>query len=164
MVICMAPSKTFNLAGMASAFLIIPDPQLREKMKKLLENLHIHYGNIFGLVALQAAYKRGGDWLKVLLDYLLVNRDTVLKFFRDNMPEIRPVIPESTYLVWLDCRKMDMSDRKLKEFFIRDAGIAMNPGSVFGPGGEGFYRLNIGCPRANLNKALNKIKKSWQHR
>ena len=164
MVICMAPSKTFNLAGMASAFLIIPDQHLRGKIKKLLENLHIHYGTIFGLTALQAAYEGGGKWLNALMDYLLINRDTVIKFFSDKMPEISPVITEGTYLMWLDCRAMDLSDLKLKRFFVEDAGIAMNPGPAFGLGGEGFQRLNIGCPRSTLLDALNKIKTAWDNR
>ncbi len=162
LVICMAPSKTFNLAGMASAFLIIPERKLRNKMKKMLENLHIHYGNIFGLIALQAAYEGGEDWLKALMDYLLVNRDTVLRFFRDDMPEIRHVVSEGTYLVWLDCRETGMSDSKLCKFFTEYAGIAMNPGPLFGPGGEGFYRMNIASPHYIVYKALNNIKKAWQ--
>lgn len=162
LAICMAPSKTFNLAGMATAFLIIPDTGLRNRIKRLIENLHIHYGNIFGHVALQAAYEGGGEWLDALLDYLLVNRDMVTEFFTGEIPEIRPVVPEGTYLVWLDCRRTGMTDIELKRFFIKKAGIAMNPGPVFGPGGEGFHRLNIGCPRSVLAEALEKIKKAWQ--
>ncbi len=164
MVICMAPSKTFNLAGMASAFLIIPDQHLREKIKKILENLHIQYGNIFGLTALQAAYEGGAEWLDALMDYLLINRDTVIRFFNDEMPEIIPVVTEGTYLMWLDCRAMGLRDLRLKRFFIQSAGIAMNPGPAFGPGGEGFQRLNIGCPRSTLLDALNRIKIAWVNR
>ncbi len=161
MVICMAPSKTFNLAGMASAFMIIPDKNLRRKMQNLLQNLHIHYGNIFGLVALQAAYEGGAGWLDALLEYLKQNMDTVENFFRVEMPQIRPVIPEGTYLVWLDCTGMGMDDSELREFFIKNAGVAMNPGTAFGPGGEGYYRLNAGCPRSTLAEALGMIKKAW---
>ena len=164
MIICMAPSKTFNLAGLASAFLIIPDPELRNKMKKIMENLHISYGNIFGLVALQAAYEGGGDWLMALIEYLSGNRDTVINFFREELPEIRPLVPEATYLVWLDCRNTGMNDREIKRFFTNRAGIAMNPGTVFGPGGEGFHRMNIGCTKKTLNNALDKIKKAWINR
>ncbi len=158
LVICMAPSKTFNLAGMASAFLVIPDPELRNKMKKILENLHIHYGTIFGLTALQAAYEGGADWLGSLMDYLKVNLDTAVEFFSKEMRGIRPVVPEGTYLVWLDCREMGLNDLKLKRFFIEKAGVAMNPGPVFGDGGSGFHRMNIGCPRSTLLEVLDRIK------
>ncbi|MFP4365892.1 MAG: MalY/PatB family protein [Bacteroidales bacterium] len=162
MIICMAPSKTFNLAGLSSAYMLIPDGRLRTKMKRFIGNLHIHYGNIFGLVALQAAYEGGGDWLAALLRYLQKNRDTVMNFFGNELPEIKPVSTEGTYLVWLDCRKTGMTDNELKKFFIEKAGIAMNPGPSFGPGGEGFHRLNIGCPHEKLTEVLYMIKQAWQ--
>lgn len=162
MVICMAPSKTFNLAGLASAFLVIPDMELREKMKTLMANLHINHGNIFGLVALQAAYRGGREWLESLMKYLQENQETVMNFFSKELPVIRPLYSEGTYLVWLDCRKTGLNDLKLKRFFIKKAGVAMNPGSTFGPGGSGFFRMNIGCPRSTLLLALEKIKNTWE--
>jgi cysteine-S-conjugate beta-lyase len=162
LVICMAPSKTFNLAGLASAFLVIPNDKLRSQIKGIIDNLHIHSGNIFGLVALQAAYQGGGEWLENLITYLQANFDTLTDFFSENLPEIRPVSMEGTYLVWLDCRKTGLNDLKLKRFFIKDAGIAMNPGPSFGPGGNGFFRMNIACPRSTLNLALDKIHKTWK--
>jgi cysteine-S-conjugate beta-lyase len=161
MVICMAPSKTFNLAGLASAFLVVPDNMLREKIKGFMGNLHIHFGNLFGLVALQAAYEGGGEWLDGLLKYLEGNHDIVTGFFKEELPEIRPVSLEGTYLVWLDCRRTGMSDLKLKKFFIKEAGIAMNPGPSFGPGGNGFFRMNIACRRSTLSNALEKIHSTW---
>lgn len=164
MVICMAPSKTFNLAGLASAFMVIPDRALREKIKGLIGNLHIHHGNIFGMVALKAAYLGGREWLDELMKYLQVNRDTVTDFFKSELPAIRPVSLEGTYLVWLDCRETGLSDLKLKKFFIREAGVAMNPGSSFGPGGSGFFRMNIGCPRSTLLTALERIKDTWSRK
>lgn len=133
-------------------------------MKKMVENLHVHYGNVFGLVALQAAYEEGGGWLGALMEYLLANRETVTGFFREELPEIVPVRPEGTYLVWLDCRRTGMNDRELKRFFIGRAGIAMNPGPAFGPGGEGFFRMNIACRRSTLIEALERIKTAWQQR
>jgi cysteine-S-conjugate beta-lyase len=162
MIICMAPSKTFNLAGLASAFLIIPEKGLRRKMSQMLENLHVHYGNIFGLTALQAAYNCGGEWLNELMAYLKGNRDELVGFFRNSLPVIKPVEPEGTYLVWLDCRGMGMSDIRLKRFFTEGAGIAMNPGPVFGPGGEGFHRINIGCTRKTLMESFNRIEEAWK--
>jgi cysteine-S-conjugate beta-lyase len=162
LITCMAPSKTFNLAGLASAFLVIPDRAIREKMKAQVDNLHVGHGNVFGLVALRAAYNSGSEWLKALMKYLLANRDTVTGFFREELPAITPVIPEGTYLVWLDCRKTGMNDRQLKRFFISQAGVATNPGPVFGPGGEGFHRLNIGCPRSRLIEALERIRDAWR--
>jgi cysteine-S-conjugate beta-lyase len=162
LIVCMAPSKTFNLAGLASAFLVIPNDKLRSQIKGIIDNLHIHSGNIFGLVALQAAYQGGAEWLENLITYLQANFDTLTDFFSENLPEIRPVSMEGTYLVWLDCRKTGLNDLKLKRFFIKDAGIAMNPGPSFGPGGNGFFRMNIACPRSTLNLALDKIHKTWK--
>ena len=160
MVICNSPSKTFNLAGLTTAYLIIPEQKLRKKIDDFIDNLHIHL-NIFGMAALQAAYEEGEEWLEGLLNYLRANRDTVTRFFHDELPEIKPVIPEGTYLMWLDCRNTGKSDLKLKKFFIKEAGIAMNPGPSFGPGGKGFFRMNIASPRSKLLNALDRIDSAW---
>jgi cysteine-S-conjugate beta-lyase len=164
MVVCMSPSKTFNLAGLASAFIIVPDMELRSRIKNIIDLLHISNGNIFGMVALNAAYRDGREWLKELMEYLQINLDTVMNFFRSELPVISPVTLEGTYLVWLDCRKTGLNDTNLKRLFIREAGIAMNPGSSFGPGGNGFFRMNIACTNSTLVNALERVKETWVKR
>jgi cystathionine beta-lyase len=156
-VTCMAPSKTFNLAGLSTSSMIISDPMLMEKYRKTLVGLHLHLGNIFGNVASVAAYTHGHKWLEELMLYVKGNVDLVTAFCRENLPRIKPVSPEATYMIWLDCREMGMSGEALQRFFVDRAGIGMNEGSRFGPGGEGFMRMNVACPRSVVEKALKQI-------
>ncbi len=156
-VTCMAPSKTFNLAGLSTSSMIIPDPILMEKYRKTLVGLHLHLGNIFGNVASEAAYTHGHRWLDELMQYVLGNVDLVIGFCRERLPQIRPVRPEATYMIWLDCRGMRLDDAGLRQFFVDKAGVGMNEGPRFGPGGEGFMRMNLACPRSVVEKALNQI-------
>ncbi|HNX66345.1 MAG TPA: PatB family C-S lyase [Bacteroidales bacterium] len=159
-VTCMAPSKTFNLAGLSTSSVIISNDILREKYHKTLEGLHMHLGNIFGNVASETAYTYGEGWLKELLSYVKENVDLVMSFCKTNIPVIKPVMPEATYMIWLDCRALRMSGRELHRFFVEKAGVGMNEGSAFGPGGEGFMRLNLACPRATVQKALEQIEEA----
>jgi len=156
-VTCMAPSKTFNLAGLSTSSMIISDPVLMEKFRKTLTGLHIHLGNIFGNVASEAAYTHGREWLEQLMRYVGENIDLVVSFCRERMPVIRPVRPEATYMIWLDCRAMGMNGQELNRFFVESAGVGMNEGSRFGPGGEGFMRMNLACPGATVMRALEQI-------
>lgn len=156
-VTCVAPSKTFNLAGLSTSSMIIPDSVLREKYRRVLEGLHLHLGNIFGNVASEAAYTHGHEWLNELTAYIRGNVEAVISYCSEHIPVIRPVVPEATYMIWLDCRQMGMSGKDLNRFFIEKAGVGMNEGSLFGPGGEGFMRMNVACPRATVEKALNQI-------
>ncbi|MEA3500362.1 MAG: PatB family C-S lyase [Candidatus Marinimicrobia bacterium] len=159
-ITCMAPSKTFNLAGLSTSVIIIPNEKIRNKFNHLLHNLHIHYGNIFGNIALESAYTYGEEWLKQLLEYLKGNIDFLVNYFKKNIPEIEVIVPDATYLIWLDCRKLNMTNDELKNFFIQKAKIGLNDGPTFGPGGEGFQRINIAYPRTIIEKALKKIKKA----
>ncbi len=156
-VTCMAPSKTFNLAGLSTSSMIISDPELMEKYRKTLVGLHMHLGNIFGNVASEAAYTHGREWLEQLMRYVEGNVDLVMDFCRERLPLVRPVRPEATYMIWLDCRAMGMTGEELNRFFVESAGVGMNEGSRFGPGGEGFMRMNLACPRALVQKALEQI-------
>ena len=159
-VTCIAPSKTFNLAGMASSVLIIPDSQLKKTIDKKIEQLHIGSGNLFGNIAMQIAYQKGDDWLDQLLKYLEINLDLIRKFFTERIPKVRLMVPEATYMVWLDFREFHLSDRELKNFIIRNAGLGLNDGPVFGPGGRGFQRLNFALPKAKLLIALEQLEKA----
>ncbi len=156
-VTCMAPSKTFNLAGLSTSSMIIPDAGLREKYRKVLVGLHLHLGNIFGNVASEAAYSKGSEWLSEMITYIQGNVDLVMDYCHAHLPRIKPVKPEATYMMWLDCRQMGLSGKDLHRFFIEKAGVGMNEGSAFGPGGEGFMRINLACPRSVVEKALKQI-------
>jgi cystathionine beta-lyase len=156
-VTCMAPSKTFNLAGLSTSSMIITDPVLMEKYRRTLVGLHLHLGNIFGNVASEAAYTYGQEWLDELMQYVQGNVDLVVDFCREYLPQIIPVRPEATYMIWLDCRAMGLSGQQLQQFFVEKAGVGMNEGSRFGPGGEGFMRMNLACPRSVVEKALRQI-------
>ena len=156
-VTCIAPSKTFNLAGLSTSNVIISNHDLRNTFKSYLDKLHISGGNIFGTTASIAAYSNGHEWVDELLLYLNDNVNFVTDYFTRNIPGIIPVRPEATYLMWLDCRSLGMKGKDLGRFFAEKAGVGMNEGSSFGPGGEGFMRLNLGCPRSILAKALVQI-------
>jgi len=159
-VTCVAPSKTFNLAGLSTASVIISNPVLRKYFNKKVEDLHIGNGNIFGTIASTSAYSGGHEWVDALMGYIDNNVETVMKYFREAIPEIVPVRPEATYLVWLDCRKLGMTGKELRDFFIEKAGTGMNEGSTFGPGGEGFMRMNVATTRSRLIRAIEQIEKA----
>lgn len=153
----IAPSKTFNLAGLQSAIAIIPDEALRERFKHVLQTYHLSSPNIFGSLALQTAYEEGEEWLDELLPYLAANAQFAESYLAEHAPEIKATPLEGTYLMWLDCRALELSDDELAEFMNRTAGVAMNQGHTFGAGGGGFLRMNIACPRAQLLQALERV-------
>jgi cystathionine beta-lyase len=156
-VTTVAPSKTFNIPGLGLSALIVPDPKHRTALRKAFELLHLGASNPFSLVAFEAAYRDGEDWLEALLAYLTETRDEVAEFLARHVPAIKLVPAEGTYLLWLDCRGLGMGDAELRRFFIHQAKVGMNPGTVFGEGGSGFMRMNIGTPRANVREALRRI-------
>jgi len=159
-VTCLAPSKTFNLAGLSTSSVVISNPSLRRSFTRTLDNLHIGNGNIFGTIASIAAYTHGNEWLEALLHYIDINIDYTDAYFRKMIPEIIPVKPEATYMIWLDCRKFGMTGKELKDFFVKNAGVGMNEGATFGPGGEGFMRMNVATPLQTVKKALEQIERA----
>jgi cysteine-S-conjugate beta-lyase len=156
----IAPSKTFNLAGLSTSSVIISNPALRKLFKGIVDNLHVGSGNIFGTTASIAAYTHGHKWLDALLDYVDHNIEFVKEYCKQMIPEIITVPPEATYMIWLDCRKFGMSGKELQDFFVHKAGIGMNEGSTFGPGGEGFMRMNLGTTHQTVMKAMEQIEKA----
>jgi len=156
-VTCLAPSKTFNLAGLSTSSVIISNPVLRKSFNKQIGHLHIGNGNIFGMIASVSAYSEGREWLDALLVYLKDNVDYVRNYLSENIPEIIPVIPEATYMIWLDCRRLGMPGKELQDFFVNKAGVGMNEGSTFGPGGEGFMRMNLATQRQKVRTAMEQI-------
>ncbi len=140
--------------------MVISNPVLRKYFKSKIDHLHIGNGNIFGTVSSIAAYSEGREWLSSLLEYIEGNVSCVMDYCREFIPEIIPARPEATYMIWLDCRKLGMTGKELNEFFVSKAGVGLNEGSSFGPGGEGFMRMNLGTTRNRIMKAMEQIRKA----
>jgi cystathionine beta-lyase len=156
----MSHSKTFNVAGLTTSYVISANKNLLEQYENALRIPHLHMGNIFGTEALIAAYNNGEEWLLQLIDYLKKNIEYVNNFIKQHIPKLKVIIPESTFLLWIDCRNLNMTGKELKNFFFKTAKIAINEGSMFGQGGEEFVRLNIGCSRKTIEQAMNQLKKA----
>lgn len=159
-ITCTAPSKTFNLAGLQTSNIIIPNEKLRKEYKLTLENIGINRLNLFGYIACETAYTHGEAWLNELLDYLKENKEFVKTFIKEKIPKLKVIEPEGTYLLWIDCRALNMDINKLKEFMLKDVGVAFDEGYIFGEAGKGFERMNIACPRSVLEKALIKMEQA----
>lgn len=156
-VTCTAPTKTFNLAGLQISNIFIPNRVIRQRFRRELNKTGCNQPNVMGLVACRAAYQHGARWLDELKSYLTLNLEFVRSFLADNLPQIRLVEPEGTYLLWLDCRALGLPDRELDDLIVHRAGLWLDAGPMFGAGGEGFQRLNIACSRAVLQKALTRL-------
>lgn len=154
----IAPGKTFNLQGLGLSALVIPHEEQRKGVTRALESMHLDQCNPFSTAAFEAAYRGGDEWLDALLAYLETTRDFVADYLRTHIPQIRLVRPQATYLLWLDCRGLGMDDAALRDFFIKQCKLGMNPGTIYGAGGSGFMRMNIGVPRERIRAALESIK------
>jgi cystathionine beta-lyase len=154
-VTLLSPSKTFNLAGLHFGFAVIPNPELRKIWETVSSGL-IPGVNIMGHVAARAAYKYGQGWLDQALAYLTINRDFLAQYLKEKLPAIRMTKMEATYLAWLDCRNAGIPGNP-SEFFLKRARVALNDGTEFGRGGEGFVRLNFACSRKTLIEALDRM-------
>ncbi|MBK5194812.1 MAG: PatB family C-S lyase [Proteiniphilum sp.] len=158
----MAPSKTFNIAGIVSSFAVIPNKKIRDKYLGYLEPRELTQGTLFAYTATTAAYEDCEEWLSDMIDYVQSNVDYVNNYLKNHIPQIKAILPEASFLMWLDCRDLNLSQAELVKFFVEQANLALNDGSMFGPGGEGFMRLNVGISRTLLEKALNNLKKAIQ--
>lgn len=156
-IVCMAPSKTFNLAGLAASSIIIPNKRLRERFNEARAAI-MPGPNLFGFTAMEAAYLYGDEWLEEMLEYLQGNLDMVLSYFEKNIPGIKIIKPQGTYLIWLDCRALGLDDMALRDFMRQKAKVGLDDGFLFGTGGSGFQRMNIACPRSILEEALSRLK------
>ncbi|MDQ0229797.1 MalY/PatB family protein [Metabacillus malikii] len=156
-ITCIAPSKTFNLAGLQASAVLIPNATLKRKYTQTLQ-LHGLMGlNTFGMVSMEAAYKHGSEWLDQLINYLEDNVKEVEKVVQEKLPHFKVMRPESTYLVWIDARKEQKTDEEMKELLLKKGKLALEPGSKFGENGAGFLRMNIACPRETLRDGLNRL-------
>ena len=163
-MMCTAPSKTFNLAGMATSNLFIPDPEMRRKFRSELLDVGQENMNRLGLFACRAAYEGGGEWLDQLIGYLAGNLALVRDFCKNRVPQIQLIEPEGTYLAWLDCRELGMTDDELMAFFSDEAKVWLDPGTHSGEQGSGFMRFNLGSSRSVIAQALDQIEAAWKKR
>ena len=160
----MAPSKTFNMAGLVSSSYIIPNSEIQKKFSDFMDNSELANGNIFAYVAAQAAYEKGTEWLSEMISYIQGNVDYIVEFLEKNVPQIKPMIPQASFLIWLDCAGLEMNSHQLQEFMVKEARLGLNKGTTFGPGGEQHLRLNIGCSREVLKQAMEQLKSAINSR
>lgn len=163
-ILCTAPSKSFNLAGLQAANIFIPSPTLKRAFKAEMNRSGYSQLNTMGLAACQAAYEYGGKWLDELLVYLEGNLDFLEQFLQTRLPQIRLVRPQGTYLAWLDFRGLFENEQQRKQFMANEARLWLDEGTMFGPQGAGFERLNFACPRHVLKQALDQLEQAWQAR
>lgn len=159
-ITCMAPSKTFNVAGLSTSYLVIPNKKIFDKYDNLMKATHLYGGNLFGSVALEAAYTNGAEWVDQMMDYVQANYKYLENYLKENAPGIVPIKPEATYLVWLDFSALKLKDAEINERLIK-AGVGLNKGIQFGKQGRGFMRLNLGCPRSVIEQAMERIKEAF---
>jgi cysteine-S-conjugate beta-lyase len=163
-ITAVAPSKTFNIPGLNLSALIVPNAKYRAAISEYLDMIHVSAANPFSIAAFEAAYRHGGAWLDALMAYLAETRDFIREYLAEHLPKIRLISPEGTYLVWLDCRPLSLSDAMLAQFFVSQAGIGLSPGILFGKEGSGFMRMNIGTPRHRVRHALEKIRQAVERK
>ncbi|OPX03590.1 MalY/PatB family protein [Geobacillus sp. LEMMY01] len=152
-----APTKTFNLAGLQAAEVILPDESRRRAFRRVQQRHGFFTLNAFAIVGAEAAYRHGGPWLDALLDYLRQNIDMTVAYLAEHLPQLRPIRPQATYLVWIDCRGLGLSEAELKKRLLEKGKLAVEFGSKFGQEGVGFIRLNIACPRPTLEEGLRRL-------
>jgi len=158
----MAPSKTFNIAGLSTSYFIVSNKKLFTRLNRWVEKLHLSMSNIFGTIAMEAAYRHGEEWLEQLLLYLAGNIDFAEEFINNEMTDIFLIKPEATFLLWLDFRRKNIPEKELNAFIQEKAGLGLSDGLLFGSNGSGFQRLNIGCPKSILEKALVQLRHAFR--
>ncbi|WP_282942246.1 MalY/PatB family protein [Paenibacillus sp. RC67] len=156
-VTCLAATKTFNLPGLHTSFIVASNANLRRKIEHRLKTLSLHMAQHFAQDAVEAAYREGAEWLDEMMIYVKGNLDYALDYLAKHLPEVKPLKPEGTYLLWIDCRELGLDIKGLKDLMYRRAKVAFNEGSVFGTEGEGWLRINLACPRSILEQALKQF-------
>ena len=151
-------TKTFNLAGLQASTVVFPNAYMKKKFDQFWFNMDIHRNNAFSLIAMEAAFTEGEEWLDQLLPYISANFDYVVEYLEKNIPQIKTYAPDATYLMWLDCRALGLDDESLSRFFIDQAKLGLNAGNSFGRQLSGYMRLNVACPRSVLEQAMAQLK------
>lgn len=157
----MAASKSFNIAGLKSSYHIIKNKKLREEYSEFLRRSELDFAPLFATATVAAAYNEGEEWLNQMMEYVEGNVDYMQEYIAENMPILSIIRPQASYLVFIDARALKMEQPALVDFFVKQAKVGMNDGAMFGDGGEGFMRMNVGCPRSVLRKALEQIKSAY---
>lgn len=156
-IVCTAPSKTFNLAGLHTSNIIIPDEEMRQRVKQTMEKHRMPGANPFGLVATEAAYKEGEEWLTAVIDYIADNYKFMEAYLAEHLPQLRPIPLEGTYLLWVDCHGLELDPAARRQLLLNEARVYLDEGELFGPEGEMFERFNLACPRSVLVEALERV-------
>lgn len=159
-IVCSAPSKTFNLAGLQISGIIIPNLKRRRIFLKQMQKFALSSPNAFGIVAAEAAYRKGGEWLDQCLGYIKGNFEYVDHFLSENIPELKLIHAEGTYLGWIDCRNLGLTKKELETLMLKKANLAFNQGYTFGKEGEGFERINLACPRQLVEEAMVRLERA----
>ncbi len=162
-IICTAPSKTFNMAGLKTSNIIIQDKEIRAKFNKTLNRHGLMGGNALGIVATEAAYTHGEAWLAEVMAYIEANYHFLVAYLAEHLPQLEVIRPEGTYLVWVDCRKLGLDPAARRQLLLGEAKVFLDNGEMFGPEGEGFERFNLACPRSILAEALERIVTAVSH-
>jgi len=162
-ITCMAPSKTFNLAGLQSSIVVVSNPEIKEKLNDRFERMHLNHNNCFGQIAFEAAYTEGEEWLEQALDYIEANTDYVNTYVKEHIHEIKTYKPDGTYLMWLDCRALGMTQDMLEKFMATHAKVGLTSGTFFGEEGEGFMRINLASSRKTVEEAMHQIENAVRH-
>lgn len=156
-----APSKTFNIAGVVSSYAIVPNPDIRRRFFEWLEANELNSPTLFAPIATMAAFREGEQWRQEMLRYIEGNVEYVEEFCRKHIPQVKPLRPQASYLVWLDCTSLRLTHEALNDLFVRKARLALNDGAMFGQEGEGYMRLNVGCPRSILKEAMERLAEAF---
>ncbi|WP_077155177.1 MalY/PatB family protein [Bacteroides bouchesdurhonensis] len=157
-LVFMSPSKAFNMPGLASSYVIIENEEILHRFRTFMEASEFNEGHLFAYLSVAAAYSHGTEWLDQVIAYIKGNIDFTESYLKENIPAIKMIRPQASYLIFLDCRELGLTPNDLNQLFVEDAHLALNTGTTFGKEGEGFMRLNIACPRATLVQALEQLK------
>ncbi len=160
----MAPSKTFNVAGIVSSFGVVPNAQLRETFFHYLRRSEFNEAHLYAYVVAQTVYTQGEAWLKEAKEYIWQNIQFVDNYLKTHLPKIKAVLPQASFLIWLDCKELGLSQEELVSFFVNEAKLALNSGTMFGDGGEGYMRINVGTQRQKLEQALTQLSRAYTAR
>lgn len=162
-ITCTAPSKTFNIAGLQVSNIFIPNTRLRHQFRKQIDASGYSQLNAVGIAACEAAYRNGAEWYQGVCNHIKENIAFVGRYLEENIPDVKLIEPEGTYLLWLDFRKLQLSAKALEDLIIKKAGLWLDSGAIFGDTGKGFQRINVACPRVILEEALQKLKEAVQN-
>lgn len=156
-ITAISGTKTFNMAGLQASAVVFPNSHIKSVYDHYWQCMDIHRNNAFSLTAMEVAFREGEEWLEQLLPYISDNFDFIVNFCKENIPRIKTYAPDATYLMWLDCRELNMTNEELNDFFIHKAGLGLNAGNSFGRSLNGYMRLNVACPRSILKQAMEQL-------